>query len=248
MTPVTRYLFLIGTTVPFLACSTLLAADPAVLSTEHVDIGLAYEDGQWDLHLHDETNDIEYHPSEAVLQVNASALTAVPNDPRYAFLGASGSPIFILPGGVQDPNLLYLGTGAEEIDNGVFVQDRMTLRLTGFSGPGKFVAYLTDGVSGGAQRVVEAENGSVDPAYHSFTVLALGHQDYNWGFTAPGTYRLTLQASGDLIGQGLVTSDAVDYTFVVVPEPGPVGLLGLGIAGLAWYRTARRSASSSVRS
>ena len=49
-----------------------------LLGSEHVDIGLAYEDGAWDLHLHDETHDIEYAPDEALLFVAPEAKTTQP--------------------------------------------------------------------------------------------------------------------------------------------------------------------------
>lgn len=221
-----------------MALPNLLLADPVVLSTEHVDIGVAFEDGEWNLHLHDETHDIEYAPSEAVLQVNAGALTQVPADSRYSFLGSSGSPVFVLPQ-VQDSQLLFLGTGAEEIPNGMFVDDRFTLRLIAFEGPGRFSSYLVNGLDGAPQRFLEAGPSGVDPNWNRLSVLALGHQDYNWAFTEAGTYKLTFQASGDRVGEGLTTSEGVEYTFVVVPEPAGIVVGALGLAGLLWLRSRR---------
>jgi surface-anchored protein len=230
-----------------LAGQQAVLADLAILSTEHVDIGVAFEDGAWDLHLHDETNDIEYAPADAILQVNASALTQVPADSRYSFLGSSGSPIFVLPQ-VEDPNLLFLGTGAEEIENGAFVGDSLQLKLTAFEGPGRFFSYVVNGLDGSPQRVMEAGAGGVDANLNSFTVLALGHQDYNWAFSEAGTYKLTFQASGDKVGQGITTSDGVQYTFVVVPEPSSLALGVAGLGGLLWLRSRRSPGSRPMMS
>src|SRR5688572_10129161 len=60
-----------------------------LLTTEHVDVGLAFEDGAWDLHLHDETNDVEYGPGEALLHASAAARVTVPPGSQFAFLGAA---------------------------------------------------------------------------------------------------------------------------------------------------------------
>jgi hypothetical protein len=102
-------------------------AAPAVrLTAGHTDVGLAVEDGTWDLHIHDESHDVEYAPDEAVLVVEPEAYTTVPNDPRYSFLGLPCSGLWTLPQ-TQNTNLLFLGFGAEEIEAGVFQNDPFKL-------------------------------------------------------------------------------------------------------------------------
>src|SRR6202008_3822115 len=70
---------------------------PAILYKDHADIGFVIEDGAWNLHVHDHTHDIEYAPDEAVFLLRSNALTRVPNDARYSFLGAGCSQIWVLP-------------------------------------------------------------------------------------------------------------------------------------------------------
>src|ERR1041385_1857097 len=91
-------------------------------TTDHADIGIAYEDGEWNLHVHDEGNDIEYDPAQIILLVGNVAKTTVPNNPAYSFLGAPGSAIWILPK-VENAALLFLGFGAEEIPDGLFLHN-----------------------------------------------------------------------------------------------------------------------------
>jgi surface-anchored protein len=65
-----------------------------------------------------------------------------------------------------------------------------------------------------------------------------GHTDYNWAFTAPGSYTVAFEASGTLTGVGVVGSGPVSYRFQVVPEPATIALFASGAAmlGLASRR------------
>ena len=56
----------------------------AVLTHQHADIGLAFEADAWDLHVHDESNNAEYAPDEALLYVGPQAL-------MNALAGAGGT-------------------------------------------------------------------------------------------------------------------------------------------------------------
>lgn len=208
-----------------------------VITTGHIDIGVGYEDGGWDLHVHDEDTDTEYEPGEAILQLGSSTLTSIPADPRFSFLGTSGSPVYLLSG-LGIPNQIFLGVAAEEVESGVFVNDTFKLTLTAFSGPGAFHAYRVDGLTGNPLRAVSAANGMPDSVHQVFDVLAQGHQDYSWAFTEQGDYKLTFRASGDRVGGGSSVSDDVVYQFQVVPEPSALSLAALGV--MVWLRSTRR--------
>ncbi len=52
-----------------------------------------------------------------------AARTTLPADPAFAFLGAVGSPVYILPQ-VQNPSLVFLGFGTEELPSGLFTADQ----------------------------------------------------------------------------------------------------------------------------
>ena len=74
-----------------------------------------------------------------------------------------------------------------------------------------------------------------------------GHTHGLMFFSQPGTYQVTLLASGTLAeGGGPVTGSAV-YTFQVVPEPSSMALAGLGVAGAlaaGWRRRRRQAAAA----
>lgn len=210
-----------------LALATLLAAVHAApaqtpVGLGHVDVGIAFEDGEWDLHIHDETTDTEYEPDEAVLVVRAAALTAVPADERFSFLGAAGAPLWVLPQ-VENEQLLFLGLGAEEIEAGVFTGNRVRVTLKQVQGPGHFFLYSTSGVTGAPGVRMNSRDGVSDTADFA-EISAGGHQDFNWAFSAPGTYAITFEASGTLVEGGqAVASGPVTYTFQVEPRPGATG-------------------------
>lgn len=205
------------------------------LTSGHLDLGVAFEDGAFHLHIHDEENEQEFSPDEATLQVGPESFTLVPSDPRYNFLGAGGSPVYVLPQ-VENPNLIFLGVGAEEIEAGLFQQDQITLTLRGIAGPGSFAGYSVDGF-GSPTVFFDSRNGF--DAADRITVPAGGHADINWAFSAPGNYRLTFEAEGSLAGGGMVASGPVDFHFAVVPEPSTWALFGLGALALAVFARRR---------
>lgn len=224
------------------ACTAVQAQ--STLSNEHTDIGVAYEDGAWDLHVHDETNDIEHEPGDVILQVGAAAGTTVSADPLFSFLGAAGSPTWILPA-VQNPGLLFLGFGAEEIESGVFAGDSINVHLRGVTGPGTFAVFAFDGATGNPQVFMNSGDGF--GADDSFLVPAGGHSDLNWAFSAPGTYTVSFEASGTLVdGNAFVTSGPVGYTFQVVPEPSTWALLGVSFAGFILWQLRRRHTAAQL--
>ena len=222
------------------ACTAVQAQ--SILSNEHADIGIAYEDGAWDLHVHDETNDIEYEPGDAILQVGAAAETTISSNPLFSFLGTAGNSSWILPA-VENPDLLFLGLGAEEIESGVFVNDTLNIHLHGVSGPGTFAAFTFDSITG--SPLVAMNSGDGLTANDIFVLPTGGHTHVNWAFSAPGTYTVSFEASGTLVdGNAFVTSGPVGYTFQVVPEPSTWALLGVSFAGfILWQRRRRHTAA-----
>lgn len=206
--------------VPLLAGSALTATacppppppgcTPVTLGQGHVDgPGIAFEDGAFDLHVHDEESDTEYEAECAVLQVRDEAETDVPADPSFGFLGAAGAPVWVLPQ-VENPALLYLGYATEEIEAGTFEGDEITWSLVGVEGPGSFALYSVDQF--GAPTVVFDSD---DALPQSIQVPTGDHVHANWAFGAEGTYTLTYQASGTPTGGSPVTSDEVEFTFQV---------------------------------
>ena len=116
-----------------------------LLASGHTDVGIAFEEGAWELHIgrHHDDPPAEYAPGAAVLRVEAAAQTTVPAAPAFQFLGAAGSPVYVLPQ-AEAPGQLFLGFGTEELEAGLFRDDRVVLGLSAVRGPGRFAVYEVD--------------------------------------------------------------------------------------------------------
>lgn len=207
-------LLLPGMVAAALAVSTVPAgATPVVvLSQGHVDaVDVHYEDGELELHVHDETVDpgVERDPADVVLRVLPGAETTVPADPAYRFLGRAGAPVWILPE-AENPDLLWPGLSTEEIGPGVFAGDAVTLKLWRVRGPDALSMFTTDAFG---TPTVLANSGDGVP--DQLTLATGGHQHVSWGFTRAGTYKAVVQASGTLADGTQVVSDPAVYTFQV---------------------------------
>ncbi len=191
----------------------------AVLTMGHADIGVNFEDDAWDLHIHDEETDTEYEPSEALLRVGLDAkLTRTGNaaDPAYDFLGVpAGSSLFVLPQ-VENPNLLFLGIGGEELATGLLSGDKASLRLASVSGPGQFSVWQS-GLTPTTPKLIMATSDGIDAA-DSFDVAAGSHAHVNFAFTKLGFYEVTFVALGIDADGNETDSGQITYYFVVGNE------------------------------
>ena len=200
----------------------------AVISHGHVDLGVLYEEGTWDLHVHKETPppDEEFAPGDAIIQLGPKAALAggVPNNAAATgFFGAAGSPLWILPK-AQDPDLPFFGIGAEEMSPDDWVGS-LTLKLDEVRGPGN--VFIWDvGAFGELEPKMSSRDGI--SASDVVGVEAGSHGHYFWAFSAPGDYEVSFSASGTHKVDGAVASDPVAYRFQVVPEPGVGWLLVVG--------------------
>ncbi len=209
------------------------------LYTGHTDIGIAYEGG-WDLHIHDEVNDVEYSPpTDALLVVKYDAHGFVPVGSLWSFLGMAGSETWILPK-AENPNLLFLGFGAEEIETGAFVGDQFTLSLKGVSGPGSFAVFDTDLFDDPVLWMNSADGIS---GLDSVLLPTGSHTHVSWAFSAPGDYTVLFEATGNHSVDGPVSSGDVAYNFRVeaVPEPATGALAGVGALALLLVRKKQRN-------
>lgn len=212
------------------------------LYTGHTDVGVDYDEdvNEWNLHVHYEVTDTEYSPpSEALLYVNNAAHTSLNADPVWSFLGSPGSSVWILPK-VQNPDLLFLGFGAEEIADGTFVGNQFTMALTGVTGPGNFVVYDTDAFG---NPIVWMNSGDGISGADARVLPSGTHSHVNWAFTAPGDYSVFFNASAISELNGFTSSGDVEYRFHVeaVPEPVTGALAGLGALAMLFVRRNKRS-------
>ncbi|MFC0530957.1 choice-of-anchor M domain-containing protein [Phytohabitans kaempferiae] len=190
------------------------ASGQVVISQGHVDVvGVAYEDGELNLHIHDGSVEpgVEREPHEVKFQVLPEAETTVPANPAYGFLGNAGDPVWILPQ-VENPDLLWAGFGAEEIEPGVFQNDAVQVRFWISAGPGDVAVYTEDAFGLPSEVLVDTGDGLPD----TVTLTAGDHLHANWAFEEPGHYWIVVSASGRLAGTGETVVDAGLYHFQVL--------------------------------
>lgn len=214
-----------------------------LLTNQHADIGVNYEFGAWNLHIHNETDAIEYSPPSgpggAIIQVGSAAAGTVSANPLFSFLGPAGSPVWILPN-TQNPSLVFLGFSAEELATGLFVGDSINMALSSVSGPGEFAVFDYD-FFGSPMALMNTRDGIT--AGDSVSLAVGAHNDLNWAFSAPGVYTVNFEASGTLVdGNVFTASGPVAYMFEVeaVPEPSSMALAGVGALALLLVRKMRR--------
>ncbi len=210
-----------------IACVTCLCFSATAVTSKavvdivsgEVDLGVNYAAGAWDLHIHDELNELEYAPDAA----------------RYVGRFPAGGP-FVFPA-VQNPGLPYIGIGAEELAAGTFVGDAFSLRLVAVTGPGTF--ELTKPDPFGVVSVMNSSDGL--SAADTYAGISGGHEHFNWVFSAVGTYMLTFDASATLPGSIASSSGPVDFTFVVaVPEPTTLSAVAGGMLAITRRRRLAR--------
>lgn len=189
------------------------AAERVVLSSGHVDVlDIAYEDGELEVLVHDETVEpgVEREPDEVLFHVKPAAETTVPAAPQFGFLGDPGDPVWILPQD-NDPELLFAGLAAEEVDPGVFRNDTLRIWLVDVCGPADVSMFTVDELD---QVDILADSGDGLPDVTS--IEAGVHQHLNWAFEAEGDYTLTFVVTGRLAANGQrVTSGPIRTVFHV---------------------------------
>lgn len=205
------------------------------LSTGHVDIFEVHYDAtvnpiEFALHIHDHATESHFEPADVVIQVNENTLFTPPS----GLVSVLGAEAYILPA-TQEDGMLYGGVSAEG-PLGVFQNNRFTIRMVsaGTDNPGSFVLYRFSG--GGVLQVGLQSVGGV-ASNETFTVPINGHEHWNWGFSAPGTYTFEFQALGTKTADlSILETPAELFTFQVIPEPSSGALLLAGMAALGAMR------------
>lgn len=207
------------------ASGVLLAAAPAaraaaapaptgsgqvVIADGHADMGPRVIDGRFTIQIRDDSVDsLEWHelPDVVLKAVDASKIT-VPTGSQFAFLGAPGADVWLLPQ-VQQSGILWLGWNTQDPSLRGVVDGPITWTLHGVDGPGAFSLFLT-GSFGEPKLLFDAQ----DPLPQTMSIDPRTHVHGNWAFGAPGIYRLDIEMSAGRVGGGTV-SDRQTLAFAV---------------------------------
>ncbi len=226
--------------------AALPASGAALYTAGHGDIGLAYEAGALDphVHLHDGTivdgvpinnppDGEEYAPEDVLIFVSNPSV-ARPAGAQWDFIGNSAaSPVWFLPQ-TEDPAKPWLGIASEELDP-LDWTGPLTIKLTGMTGPGGGHFSLYENDAFGNPVVAFATSDGITGA-DSIGHTAGAHDHFNYAFTQPGIYELTFTFSGVHAVDGAQSASATYFFGVTVPEPS-TALLSLGmLAGLTLRR------------
>ncbi|MEN1681091.1 MAG: choice-of-anchor M domain-containing protein [Planctomycetota bacterium] len=237
------------------ACSLTVAgllSAPAFAQIEysagHGDIGIEFlGGGELEPHWHFENEDddtvldgvvqigqpeVEYEADEVYARVPDLSI-----EPSPAPFAGTGS-IYVLEeteSQASADNAPYLGIGLEELDAANWPAG---IDLTfAVDGPGDFSLWRVPTLSPPAVDISTIDGDL------SVNLDAGAHTHFNWGFTDPGVYEISITADGTDAAGAPATGTAT-YLFVVgsstlVPEPGSMALVSLGLSALAIVRRKR---------
>jgi surface-anchored protein len=201
----------------YIARPLLLASAIGLFAMAPTVHGSNYE---LDLHLHSEEIDPpETAADTALLPVVAAAKTTRPVSSVYDFTGVpAGGNLWLLPKN-QNPSVLFLSVGTEEITPSALAGP-LTWALTSVTGsgggvaPGVFSVWNVDNFA----NVIPLMSTSVGAGTpNTFEVSAGTHTHFNYGFTAPGLYNVEFSVTAPVsaaLGGGSAVGSAT-YSFGV---------------------------------
>ncbi len=214
--------------LPVLSGFAAMAADPLILTNQHVDLRIIDRPGESNrlgLVIRDGDTGLTYSPTNAVLELTPSTRMPIPEG--FEVFGPVDSPLWILPQS-QDPDVLFLGMSAAGIPSGIF-EPRFQMDLVRVEGPGNFFLWQFDTL-GNLVMAMNSRDG-ISTA-DSIQPLTGGHEHYNWGFNASGVHDVVFRVTNRLMGTtNVIASGEVAVRFGVQPYslilPAEAALLSL---------------------
>ena len=200
-----------------------VADDPIRLDTGHIDAFNLVLDGDDSVRLvlkEDVTASGTLRTPESVdLFVKSQAIAT--SLPAGALPGDAPPTLFYLPL-TQDPQLIWPGWDTQEIGS-VYGRDAdVDISITDVDGPGE-VYLWSQGAFGDAKQIL-TDSWRLPGTIHQ---SELAHAHANWGFTQPGRYELTAQATvTSTDGSRIATSNSATYAFTVAPRPASLAVHG----------------------
>lgn len=185
-----------------------LVLDRTLIDMAHVHIEPRVVNGAWVVMLNDTTDgEVRYNPDDALLNVNTNTIESQPAS--WDFIGAgNGNPYWHLTQSVLGDRLT-MALDTADMPSGMFdtytpndpripnAGEWIKVELRDFSGPGEFSAWQNSQPPSGWWISTVDGGRTYDPALY---IEPGGHNHYNFGFTAPGTYDATFEVSAFLMG------------------------------------------------
>jgi putative ABC transporter-associated repeat protein len=190
------------------------SAQRLVLSTGHIDaVAPVIDNGGLRLRVKDGTAGgpaVMRDPDAVLLHTKPDAHMSVPDGlpASFAFLGAPGSDVWLLPQ-IQDQDLLWAGWSSEEVPPGTFKDESLKWTLNSVQGPGP-VQLFDNGPFGDPRVFFDSADGLPDTETRGVGV----HAHFNWVFHRPGLYTLNFSVVGERL-DGSETSAYANYQVFV---------------------------------
>lgn len=220
------------------ACPGLAGVRPVILADGHSEFHFTLEnDSQLRLSVWDADAQRVLAPGDTIMQVVTAAKRPFPEGfapplERWVPLGAAtGGSVWVIPQ-TQQSGILWFGTRAV-IDSSLlrplagpdFGPGQLSLHLISVTGSGPdagghFSLYTTDAFGSPTFRF-RTDNGIGEDDVIA-PINAQSHTHYNWAFTEPGDYGITVEARATLRSTGEAISARETFHFQVL-EPVPTG-------------------------
>lgn len=229
---------------------TLSAEQPVAsgrteISAGHVDMGPRFNNGKFELMLHDDHGETPVWRSldEVIYRGSDKAILEVPNDPRYSFVGApAGSKVYVIPQ-TETKGVIWPGWNTQDPQLVSKLNRGVNLTLEQVSGPGTFSLYLENGNFSAPQVLWSSTKSEPQKLW----VEKNTHTHANWVFTAPGEYLLKVTASAEL-SDGSTVSDTRYLKFAVGDSASADALYAMEAQARGSSGSASSDASSSSAS
>lgn len=234
------------------------ACGETVLSSGHSEIHFRYSSGTgFILDVWDHDNRIFLDPATTLMQVNPVGRVIAPGGLAWERLGVQGeATVWVIPQdnpAVASPprDVIWFGTRSV-IASGTFTTlesfpsptgNQIGLKLLSVTGSGpdaggEFSLFTTDNFGDPTFRFATVDG--IDPNDFNTDVIkpinTQSHTHYNWAFTQPGEYHITVRAYGRLFpSRQTVTRDQTYVFEVLLPEVPPISAVLDGeMTALSW--------------
>lgn len=181
-----------------------------VLASEHADVvAVSLQDGKL---LLDTRADVDgelakpLRAAETIIHVADTAQVQLGSDPSYAFLGAAGKTVWLVPQ-TRNPQVVWAGFSTENEPLRAAASS-VSLELVSAQGPGPVEIYTQGDFGATPQRLFSSTTKL--PAWQ---MQVPQHSHANWVFSEPGVYKLRFAARAAIAGAEQLAEQT--YTFVV---------------------------------